>query len=328
MKFDVCIGNPPYNSDAGTNLRNAKSIYPYFIIDSAAISKKIVMITPSRWFNGESKDSAYIDLRNFMKTNHLKSIVNYSNSKDIFPNANISGAISYFLYDSEYNGNVKFTNIIDENTSITEDRPLFNDTIDIILTDTIISNIVNKVKSKDNITSIINKLKLDNTKLNTVKDRKNNIAVYCANDVIKYINKNEISNEELLQNYFVYTSSVNGNAGILNNTKPVSILGKVLISKPNTITSDVFMIFGNYKNYSDAQKVQKYLSTKFVRFLVGVLKASHRLGANVYKLVPLENFTDSSEINWADNISEISFQLYKKYKLSTAEIDYIEKHIK
>ena len=87
MKFDYCIGNPPYNSDSENGLRSAKSIYPYFIIGLNNVADKVCMITPSRWFNGNAKDSAYDDFRQFFKNNnHMKSIVNYIDSSKVFSN--------------------------------------------------------------------------------------------------------------------------------------------------------------------------------------------------------------------------------------------------
>ena len=70
------------------------------------------------------------------------------------------------------------------------------------------------------------------------------------------------------------------------------------------------------------------MKTKFLRFMVGVLKVSQNIYQNVYKLVPLQDFTDKSDIDWSLSISEIDAQLYTKYNLSDTERNYIEYIIK
>jgi hypothetical protein len=62
--------------------------------------------------------------------------------------------------------------------------------------------------------------------------------------------------------------------------------------------------------------------------MVGVLKTSQNVLQNVYQFVPLQNFTSESDIDWNKSIDEIDQQLYKKYKLSKKEIEFIEKMIK
>ena len=57
-------------------------------------------------------------------------------------------------------------------------------------------------------------------------------------------------------------------------------------------------------------------------------KASQDATSKTYKFVPLQAFTENSDINWSKSIPEIDQQLYKKYKLSETEIQFIESMIK
>jgi len=50
--------------------------------------------------------------------------------------------------------------------------------------------------------------------------------------------------------------------------------------------------------------------------------------AGTFEFVPLQDFTSNSDIDWSKSIAEIDQQLYKKYGLTQAEIDYIEATIK
>ena len=78
----------------------------------------------------------------------------------------------------------------------------------------------------------------------------------------------------------------------------------------------------------EALNLQKYLKTKFLRLLVGIMKSSQALYQNVYQFVPLQDFTNNSDINWDMPIKDIDAQLYKKYNFSDEEIEYIESKIK
>ena len=117
----------------------------------------------------------------------------------------------------------------------------------------------------------------------------------------------------------MFTSKGNGGAGLLTDGKPVNIIGKSYIGLPNMACTDSLIPFGKFKIITEAQNLQKYMSTKFLRFCVGILKVSQNLYQNVYSFVPLQDFTSNSEI---DN------QLYAKYGLSEDEITFIESKIK
>lgn len=326
MKFDVCIGNPPYNSDSENGLRSAKAIYPYFIIGLNKVADKLCMITPSRWFNGNAKDSAYDDFREFFKNNnHMKSIINYTDSTKVFPNNAISGSVSYFYFDSDYTGDVKFRNITPIET--TEDiRPLFSDGVDIIFPRIEMSTILQKVLN-DSFKSINEIIKLDVPTLTDVKKSgtANDIICHLVNYKTGYIERESISSK-YIDNYYVFTANANGSAGILLDGC-VNILGKIRICKPNEITDGGFTVFGLYDNEQDAMAVKKYLDTKFARLLVGLVKASHRLNTNVFRLVPLQDFTKNSDIDWDKDVKDVDQQLYTKYELTKREIDFIDKYI-
>lgn len=88
MKFDVVIGNPPYQETLDVDKGNsslAKQLFPDFIKNSIEISDKYVcLITPSRWFAGDAQDKSFLKLREyFQNNNHMKSIFNYMDAKNI-----------------------------------------------------------------------------------------------------------------------------------------------------------------------------------------------------------------------------------------------------
>lgn len=140
---------------------------------------------------------------------------------------------------------------------------------------------------------------------------------------IKYL---EDSNSNIW-GHKVIISAADGAAGLIGET-PARITGKPLkIGKLSGITQ-TFVSFGNFIDETHASNLEKYMLTKFTRFMVGTLKATNGTKYEVWKNVPIQNFTNNSDIDWSKSIPEIDQQLYKKYGLSQEEIDFIESRVK
>lgn len=339
VKFDAVVGNPPYQENISKSEGNkslSKQLFPTFIKLSTKISSLTSLITPSRWFASEGQDGSFISLREWAKkNNHFKIIVNIHSGKQVFNGIEISG-VNYFLYDKKYTGHVSF---IDYTSKLKMERSLFEKGIDIILPMNEMVSILNKVVNKDfislmeitkgrNAFNVVGKQSevIKNTKDTKFKD---SVEVRCAYEVIRYIDKKNITkNIDMIDKWKVFTSKGNGGAGLLGDDKPVAILGKSYIGYPNSICTDSLIPIGSFDNECEAINLQKYLRLKFTRFMIGILKVSQNLYQNVYKFVPMQNFTNSSDINWSKPISEIDQQLYEKYNLTEEEINFIESKIK
>ena len=126
----------------------------------------------------------------------------------------------------------------------------------------------------------------------------------------------------------MFTSKGNGAAGTLSDGIPVSIIGKAFVGKPGSGCSDSLFPIGSFDTEEEALNLQKYFATKFLRFMVGIMKVSRNITQLVYKYVPMHNFTNASDIDWSKPVAELDKQLYAKYGLSQEEIDYIEYIIK
>ena len=109
--------------------------------------------------------------------------------------------------------------------------------------------------------------------------------------------------------------------------KAVAILGKAHIGKPNTVCTDSLIPIGPFETKEEVINLKKYMSTKFLRFMVGILKTSQNISQTVYQFVPLQDFSNKSDINWNKSISEIDLQLYRKYNLNEEEQKFIEERI-
>ena len=336
MKFNAIIGNPPYQETLESGRSLAKQLFPSFIEIGIKLSPKYLsLITPARWFTADAQDNSFPKLRDFLrKNNHFSSLFTLDGKK-LFPNTELS-LVDYFLWDKDYAGDVYFVEKTDNQTNRLK-RPLFENGIDIII-------------PQNNIVSIIQKIKGTNfTPLNTITSGRdafgivgknfesrskaesfeNAVAVQCAYEQVRFVARDSISKgTDFLESYKVFTSKGNGGAGLLTDGKPVNIIGKSYVGLPNMACTDSLIPFGKFKIITEAQNLQKYMSTKFLRFCVGILKVSQNLYQNVYSFVPLQDFTSNSDIDWNKSISEIDNQLYAKYGLSEEEITFIESKIK
>ncbi len=339
VNFDIVVGNPPYQenvSKAKGNRSLGKQLFPSFVKIATSLSEKYTsLITPSKWFTSEGQDGSFAPLRAYAKeNNHFKTICNFADNSSIFDGVSI-GAVNYFLFDKDYNGNVLF-----KSDSSEVERPLFEDGMDIILSMEQMVGIVNKVRKYNNFVSFMSLTcgrdafgisgKREYLENNTSEAPfEGCVSVRCAYEKIRYIDKEKISkNLSIVEHWKVFTSKGNGAAGTLDLNSSNSIIGKAYVGEPNSACSDSLIPIGSFETESEAINLSKYMATKFLRFMVGIMKSSRNIYQVVYRFVPLQNFTNSSDIDWSKNIAEIDLQLYKKYGLSTEEITFIESTIK
>lgn len=146
--------------------------------------------------------------------------------------------------------------------------------------------------------------------------RENNQRVY------KYVRKDYVNETKNLHKYKLYLPSGNGN-GQFGET-----LTSTVVSEPEVAATETFISIGAFDTEYEANSLLKYVSSKFSRALLGVLKITQHLTPALWKFVPIQDFTPSSDIDWSKSIHEIDLQLYRKYGLDENEINFIETHVK
>ena len=148
---------------------------------------------------------------------------------------------------------------------------------------------------------VINHLKKHEIKIAKKEEFPGAVKVQCAYEEILYTDKKNISkNIEIMNSWKVFTSKGNGGAGLLGDDKSVSILGKPYVAGPDCVCTDSLIPIGCFKTKEEAVNLQKYMNTKFLRFAVGILKTSQNVYQNVYQFVPMQDFTNKSDIDWSN----------------------------
>ncbi|HNX64622.1 MAG TPA: hypothetical protein PKI60_05500 [Oscillospiraceae bacterium] len=152
----------------------------------------------------------------------------------------------------------------------------------------------------------------------------NAVLLRCKSDEIRWTERGNITKgNDILDKYKVFISK---SAGSPN--KDLRIIGIPYVAEKNSACTDSLIPIGNFNTITEAENLAKYIKTKFLRYMVSIVKVSQNVTQIVYKYVPLQDFTPNSDIDWSKSVAEIDKQLYKKYGLSEEEIAFIETHVK
>ena len=319
MKFDVIIGNPPYQLSDGGNGSSAMPIYNQFVEQAKKLNPRyLTMIIPSRWFAG---GKGLDDFRKSMlEDKRLVKMVDYVNAKDCFQGISLGGGVNYFLWDRDHPGQCEFTNIHDGKASVQmrdmNEFPVFvryNEAISIIhkvleQREPLVSNIVGSRNPFGFPSSARGK---DNPNLE--------LKIYSSAG-IGYVSRNDvkIGNSDI-DKYKVMISKVTSeHAGEPDKSGMFKVISRAEILPPKSVCTDSYLIA-----YSDAdgEKVKNfysYLCTKFFRFLLLQAVSSINLSKDKFCFIPMQDLGKA----WTDD------ELYKKYGLNKEEIEFIESMMK
>lgn len=335
MKFDVVIGNPPYQTDNSSNGRQTKPIYDKFIetgIDLA--NDKLVYVTNNTFLTNDSKK----DLRNTMIESGLKELVNYPISGELFPGVGVSACV--FCIDKK-SDNKDFTyKRIEKGVVVNEYTTELLEN-DIIVESEYEMSVPRKTVSKQ----YMNEIVLGDKLFGIASSGK--IGFQGGTDYITY-QTTDFDNSIKLKNKFsemesyVYMSKDDVPKGkeyislykvicpLIVSKQSVNSFNKSEILEPDYICTQNWSTIGTFKTKEEAVNLSKYMKTRLFQFLAYIFcsNAMTSISKVLMGHIPLQDFTSNSDINWNLSVAEIDQQLYKKYNLTEEEIAYIESTIK
>ena len=341
MKFNVVIGNPPYQvNDGGGTGSSAIPVYNKFVEISQKINPNYLsMIMPSRWFTG---GRGLDDFRKKMlNDDSIRVLHDYISSNSCFSNVEIKGGICYFLWDKKYHGYCDIYTHYENNKEIFfSQRHLLEKASDCFIRDGRFISILKKIQQKKEISfstivSANDPFGFDIREENSYKRVKLSFSTSPFDNSVKlYYNgwaKNGIG--------FLAIDKIRKNIKWLNSHKMLfpkawgngdastDRLKPIIADLPSCCT-ETYLIVGPFLSSEETNNAYKYTQTKLFHCLVFLIKNTQNTMQKAYSYVPLQNFTKQSDIDWNKSIPEIDQQLYTKYHLTTEEIAFIEKMIK
>ena len=332
MKFDVVVGNPPYQlNDGGGTGTSARPIYQLFVQQAKKLNPRyITMIIPSRWFAGGKGLDDFRD--EMLNDTRIRNIVDFPNSADCFPGVDLSGGVCYFLWDRDNKGDCKVST--SENKKITSEteRPLLEKGADTFIRYNEAISILRKVQAKN---------------------EKSFMDIVSSNDPFGFDVRAENSWKRVKPEYktkrfdnslafyyngwkrfgvgFVKRNAVKKNAGWVSKHKvliakaygerrnfPYRVMPIPFLAEKNSCCTETYLVIGPFDSKEHANNTIAYIHTRFFRFLVLLKKNTQNALRGVYSFVPMQDFSRQ----WPDE------QLYEKYNLSKAEIEFIEKMVR
>ena len=344
MKINVIVGNPPYqiNDGSGASDDAANPIYQVFV----KIAKQICpnyfsLIMPSKWMIG-GKAVLKPFRKEMMEDKHLASVFDYEDSGFCFNGQHIDGGIMYFLWDKKHSGELTYFYHPTSGNQFSTKRLLTDGDSDIVIRDSRRQTIIAKVMQNGvlfkEIVSLTQPFGIRKDLFNSperypqsnLKDAPFDgcVTIYGVKGIkggakrtIGYISPNIITkNNQAIEKYkLFFTTSYSTNA----TNPPEAIVGD-----RGTVCTETFLLIGPFTNKIYQMNCHKFISTNFFKILLFFGRGTMQVSQDVFRFVPLQDFSSSSDIDWNKSITEIDQQLYAKYHLTNEEITFIESMIK
>lgn len=326
VKFDVIIGNPPYQLNDGGGMKtdnaagSAIPIYHLFIQQAKKLNPRYLsMIVPARWYTGGRNLDDFRD--EMLNDNRLSTIVDFPESKECFTGVDIAGGVCYFLWEKEYHGECKITNIIG-NRQIASTRNL--NKYPVFVRYATAANIIEKVKAKGE--KMLDKV-VYSSKPFGYRSYEEGKKEYFAGSVemlgsrgSSYVSIDDVkTNSHLIHKWKVVMSKASAeHAGQTDKEGRKRIVSRVTVLPPDKICTETYLLLNVFDSENEAENMLNYVKTNFFRFLLSTILITQNIAKDKFQFVPLQDFTHP----WNDEM------LYKKYNLTEDEITFIESMIR
>lgn len=318
MKFDVIIGNPPYQLSTGGSGVQATPIYNHFILNAKKLKPRYLsMIIPARWYAGGFGLDAFRS--EMLSDRSIRLLHDIPEAGDVFSGVQIKGGICYFLWDRDHKGECTVRTQRGNDVGYEETRPLLEEGSDVFIRYNEAVDILRKVKAlrENTIEVIVSAQKPFGlaTNFKGHKTQKNGDIIVYGNKGVEYIQRIDVLKfGEMIDEYKVFIPA----AGSGSDSFPHQILGKPFFGDKGTICTETFVVIGPIKSRIECENVISYIRSRLFRFLVMLRKPTQHALRKVYSFVPIQDFSKP----WTDA------ELYAKYGLSEEEIAFIESMIR
>ena len=340
MKFDYIIGNPPYQEETEGNGRKSP-LYHLFMDAAYSLSARVELVTPARFLSDMGQTPSAWNQR-MLSDPHFKVLDYWPDSKQVFHGVDIKGGIAITYRDED-----KDFGPIEVFSPITEVNSALHKIIRLMPKGESLENVVSprgiyrfseqfyddfpeqkqRVEKTGTGNMVVSNIFVNapDAFIDHVENRADYYRVIGRTHnhrVSKFIKSSYIIGNPYLSSYNVALPKSNGTGQFGECLSSPFVLG------PNEGVTDTFISIGLLHTEEQALNLLKYLTTKFLRAMLGVKKITQDNPRSAWKYVPLQDFTSSSDIDWTQSVSDIDKQLYKKYNLTGEEIDFIEKNVK
>lgn len=340
-KFDVVIGNPPYQEEAQGNATNQMPIYHLFMEAAYEIGVQAVLITPARFlFDAGYTPKAWN--AKMLADPHVSVPIYVPNSDTLFPGTDIKGGVAVTHRDATRSHEPigTFTKHPELNSIMHKVGEVGGlSLVDLGISNDRVYRYTQRMHDENpqliGLMSGGNQFKLDSRAFTRLADVFQVEHPAIGDGYVKvlgldgdkkrsfrWIRKEYIEGPDALDRFKVALPKANGSGAFGETLAPPLVLG------PATAVTGTFVTVGAFDDEAQARACMAYLRSKFARALLGVLKVTQDNLSRVWKHVPAQDFTSASDIDWGVSISEIDRQLYDKYELDEAEISFIETHVK
>lgn len=339
MKFDFCIGNPPYQADVQNDGDRASPVYDKFMDAAFGVADCVELIHPARFLFDAGQTPK--EWNNKMLNDEHFTVLEYEpDASKVFANTDIKGGVAITLHHHQksfgaigvFTSFPQLTGIIKKVSKVVTDQPRLDSIIasqglyrfsnNFFKQNPSASNIMGKGTGSKIVSSVMEKLPDIFTDKPKLKDdvrllgRINNQRAY------RYIKRSFLEDNCYIDKYNLFIPEAN------NTGKYGETLTEPTIGYPGEGSADTYLSAGQFDSEEQPNNLWKYMRTKFFRALLGVKKVTQHCPPPVWGMIPIQDFSTSSDINWSATIKTIDQQLFKKYGLSDEEIRFIETHVK
>jgi type II restriction enzyme len=356
MKFDAVVGNPPYQ-ESTDGYNRQEPIYQYFYDSAENIGEKYCLISPARFlFNAGLTKKEW----NLKMLNHPNLRVVYYNSKsnELFQNTEIKGGVAAILFDrNKVFGAIqkfipnddlrKIASHFADNPNTNLPSIIFGGRSDLKFNAEFIKVYPNSIADR------LKQIQIKHPEVTELGPNEEYELKSSTLEVLPYVFVNDIPsnpteyyrilglvngkrawrwiekkymqprypNDNNIENWKVFIPESNGSGSF------GEALSTPAIGEPSDSSTPTFISIGNFNTEVEAKNASNYIKSKLVRCLLGILKITQHNPKLNWSYIPIQDFTNKSDIDWSKSIAEIDQQLYKKYQLSPEEITFIEENV-